>query len=132
MIQVQQAVKAPQANQRQQRHSQAHAPAAAANLPQPSGSWGPWVALGNSGLVFDVSRVNDSTLTWRFLNAGPNTIEGMQFNYSYVDATTGQPATQSDVLPFALAPAKSVGGWTAYTANTKGNITLTVTQISCQ
>jgi hypothetical protein len=105
---------------------------AATNLPQPSGSWGPWVALGNSGLVFDVSRVNGSTLTWRFLNAGPSTIAAMQFNYSYLDANTGQPATQSDVLPFALAPAQSVGGWTAYTANTKGNITLTITQISCQ
>jgi hypothetical protein len=105
---------------------------AATNLPQPSGSWGPWVALGSSGLVFDVSRVNDGTLTWRFLNAGPNTIAALQFNYSYVDANTGLPATQSDVLPFALAPAQSVGGWAAYTANTKGNITLTITQISCQ
>jgi hypothetical protein len=56
----------------------------------------------------------------------------MNFNYSYVDADSGQPATQSDVLPFALAPGQSVGGWAAYTANTRGNISLAITQISCQ
>ena len=104
----------------------------AMDLPQPKAPWGNWAALGSSGLVFDVSRVNATTLTWRFLNAGPRVITGMQFNYSYVDADTNQPATQSDLLPFALAPGQSVGGWTAYTANTRGNVTLAITQISCQ
>jgi len=108
------------------------APVSATNLPQPKSPWGAWVPLGNSGLVFDVSRANTATLTWRFLNAGTNTISAMNFNYSYVDADSGQPATQSDVLPFALAPGQSVGGWAAYTANTRGNISLAITQISCQ
>jgi hypothetical protein len=107
-------------------------PASLANLPPASAPWGPWTPLGNNGLVFDVSRVNASTLTWRFFNAGPNTIASMNFNYSYVDANSGQPATLSDLLPFALAPGQSVGGWAAYTANTTGNITLSITQISCQ
>jgi hypothetical protein len=107
-------------------------PSAATNVPAPTSTWGSWAALGNAGLVFDVSRVNATTLTWRFLNAGANTIADMQFNYSYVDASSGQPVTQTDVLPYALAPGQSVGGWAAYTATTRGNVTLTITQISCQ
>ncbi len=104
---------------------------AAANLPSPNAPWGPWALLGNSGLVFDVSRVNGTTETWRFLNAGTNTITSMQFNYSYVDANSGQQATQSDILPFPLRPGQSVGGWTAYTANTRGDIEISITQMSC-
>ena len=65
------------------------------------------------------------------MNAGANTIASMQFNYTYVDANSGQQATQQDVLPYALAPRQSVGGWTAYTANTRGEIVISVTQISC-
>lgn len=107
-------------------------PATALNPPEPQAPWGPWAALGDSGLVFGLSRVDANTVTWRFLNAGSNTITGMNFNYSFVDATSGQPTTQSDLLPFPLAPGQSVGGWTAYTANTKGSITFTITQISCQ
>jgi hypothetical protein len=104
---------------------------AASNLPSPQAPWGGWSPIGNTGLVFDVSRVNDTTSTWRFMNAGANTISSMQFNYSYVDANSGQQATQQDVLPYALAPRQSVGGWAAYTANTRGEIVISVTQISC-
>jgi hypothetical protein len=107
------------------------APTVASSLPSPQAPWGSWSPIGNTGLVFDVSRVNDTTSTWRFMNAGANTIASMQFNYTYVDANSGQQATQQDVLPYALAPRQSVGGWTAYTANTRGEIVISVTQISC-
>ena len=104
---------------------------AATNMPSPQAPWGAWAVLGSTGLVFDISRVNDSTLTWRFLNAGSNTISSMQFNYTYVDAGTGQSTTMSDILPYPLSPGHSVGGWAAYTANTRGNVSLAVTQMSC-
>jgi hypothetical protein len=107
------------------------APTVASNLPSAQAPWGSWTPIGNTGLVFDVSRVNDTTSTWRFLNAGANTISSMQFNYTYVDANSGQQATQQDVLPYALAPRQSVGGWAAYTANTRGDIVISVTQMSC-
>jgi hypothetical protein len=105
---------------------------AATNLPAPDPQWGPWVSLGNTGLAFDLSRLNDRTTTWRFVNAGTNTISSMQFTYSYIDAGTGLAATQSNVLLFTLAPGQTVGGGAPYTANTTGNITITITQISCQ
>jgi len=106
-------------------------PVSATNMPAPQAPWGAWANLGSTGLVFDVSRVNDTTLTWRFLNAGSNTISSMQFNYTYIDATSGQQATLSDVLPYTLSPGQSVGGWAAYTANTRGNVSLAVTQMAC-
>jgi len=71
-------------------------------------------------------------VTWRFFNAGSNTIAAMQFNYSYVDAGTGQNATQTDGLPYPLAPGQAAGGWAAYSANTRGDIKLAITQVSCQ
>jgi hypothetical protein len=101
-------------------------------LPTPQAPWGQWVPLGSTGLVFGVSRVDGNTLTWRFMNAGSQVVASMNFNYSYVDANSGQMATQGDVLPFALQPGKSLGGWAAYTANTRGNITIQITQITCQ
>jgi hypothetical protein len=105
--------------------------AAASNLPSPSAPWGAWAALGNTGLVFDVSRVTGTTVTWRFLNAGSSTISSMQFSYTYVDANSGQQTTQSDILLFPLGPGQSFGGWAAYTANTLGSIVISVTQMSC-
>lgn len=101
-------------------------------LPQANSPWGAWVPLGNTGLVFGVSRVNATTLTWRFLNAGSQTVASMNFNYTFVDANSGQATTQSDLLPYALQPGQSVGGWAAYTANTRGNVSLQITQIACQ
>lgn len=106
--------------------------ASASNVPTPQAPWGAWSALGNTGLVFDVSRVNDSTATWRFLNAGSNTISSVQFNYTYVDANTGQQATKQDVVPLPLAPGQSLGGWAAYTANTRGDIVISITQLTCR
>src|SRR5215469_11803388 len=102
------------------------------SLPQVQGSWGAWVPLGNTGLVFGASRVNATTLTWRFFNAGSQTVASMSFTYTYTDADTGQTATQPDVLPYALHPGQSVGGWAAYTANTRGSVSLQITQIACQ
>jgi hypothetical protein len=106
--------------------------AATSPPPSPQAPWGPWAPLGNTGLMFDLSRVNGTTVTWRFYNAGSNTIASMYFNYSFVDADTGQQTTQSDLIPLTLAPGQSLGGWSAYTANTRGGIDIAVTQISCR
>lgn len=107
-------------------------PTAASSPPPPQAPWGTWAALGNTGLMFDVSRVNGTVVTWRFLNAGSNTISSMQFNYSYIDADSGQQATQQDLLPYPLGPGQSVGGWAAYTANTRGDVLISITQMSCR
>jgi hypothetical protein len=108
------------------------AAAGASNVPPPQAPWGAWTTVGNAGLVFDVARVTGTTVTWRFLNAGPSTISAIQFNYIYVDADSGQQTTQSDILLFPLGPGQTFGGWAAYTANTRGGLELSITQISCQ
>lgn len=95
-------------------------------------TWSTWVFIGNSGVAFSVSRVNSNTLTWRFFNGGPMKITTMNFNYTYIDADTGQSTTQSDLLPFTLNPGGIFGGWAAYTANTKGGVSISITQMNCQ
>ena len=101
-------------------------------LPPSQAPWRQWVPLGNTGLMLSVSRVNATTLTWRFRNAGSQTVQSMGFNYTYVDADTGQTKTDSDILPFLLMPGQGVGGWAAYTANTRGNVFIQITSIACQ
>lgn len=53
-------------------------------------SWGQWVFLGDTGVAIKVSRVDSKTLTWEFFNGRSDSITSLNFNYSYVDADTGQ------------------------------------------
>lgn len=94
--------------------------------------WGPWQLLGNTGVAVSVSRVDSKTLTWEFFNGRPDRVTSLNFNYSYVDADSGQNTTQKDVVPVTLKPGDALGGWTAYTANTRGSINIVITQMSCQ
>ena len=94
--------------------------------------WGPWQFLGSSGVAVSVTRVDAKTLSWEFFNARPDNITSLNFNYTYVDADTGQNSTQKDLVPLTLKPGDALGGWTAYTANTRGNINIQITQMSCQ
>jgi TPR repeat protein len=96
-----------------------------------SNLWGPWQFIGNTGIAVSVSRVNSKTLTWEFFNGRPDTITSMNFNYTFVDADSGQNTTQSDLLPFPLKPGGGIGGWTAYTANTRGGVSFAITQMTC-
>lgn len=78
-----------------------------------------------------MSRVNSKTLTWEFFNEKPDTITSMNFNYTFVDADSGQNTTQTDLLPFSLKPGAGIGGWTAYTANARGGVSSAITQMAC-
>jgi hypothetical protein len=53
----------------------------------------------------------------------------MKFNYSYLDANTGQYQTGVDYLPGGLAPGAVIGGWAAFTANTYTQPTIQITEI---
>jgi hypothetical protein len=94
--------------------------------------WGPWAFLANTGVAVSVTHVDSKTLTWEFFNGRPDKITTLNFTYSYVDADTGQNVTKSDTVPLPLKPGDGLGGWTAYTANTRGTINIAVTQMNCQ
>lgn len=95
-------------------------------------TWGQWVFLGDSGVAISVSRVDSKTLTWEFFNGRADSITSLNFNYSYVDADTGQNTTLKDVVPLTLKPGAGLGGWTAYTANTRGTVSVAITSMTCQ
>jgi hypothetical protein len=109
-------------------------PAVQPRAAQPSEDpvWGSWTYIATTGVAFGVSRVNNTTLTWRFFNGGPQKITSMNFTYTYVDADTGQTTTSKDILVFPLKPGGIFGGWTAYTANTRGNMSITITDMTCE
>jgi hypothetical protein len=85
-------------------------------------SWTPWQSFSNNGLAISYGRVNATTVTWKFKNTAGCTIQPFNLQYSYVDANTGQYMTQNDVMPEALRPGQEFGGWSAFTANTRGSI----------
>lgn len=88
-------------------------------------SWGPWESTG-VGISIRIARVNATTLTWSFRNDTNQVLRSMDFDYTFVDADTNQQTTQHDILPFALRPGSTVGGWTAYTANTRGAVSIAI------
>lgn len=94
--------------------------------------WGQWMFLGNTGVAISVSRVDSKTLTWEFFNGRSDSITSLNFNYTYADADSGQNTTQKDVVPLTLKPGDGLGGWTAYTANTRGNVSIAITSMTCQ
>lgn len=125
-----------QAQQAAQQQAASNACSAVSSPQQPPAHkdpnlWGPWQFIGSTGIAVSVSRVNSKTLTWAFFNGRPDTITSLNFNYSFVDADSGQNTTQTDLLPFPLKPGGEIGGWTAYTANTRGGVSFAVTQMTC-
>jgi len=87
--------------------------------------WTPWRTVNCPQLGCNLSVsfsqvVNTNTWTWKFRNDGTQSVY-IQFKYTYVDADTGQLATQLDMFPKALAPGEVWGGWATYTANARWN-----------
>lgn len=89
------------------------------------GNWGPWRSTG-VGISIRFARVNNTTLTWSFRNDTNRVLESMDFDYTFVDADTNMQTTQHDLLPYALRPGGAVGGWTAFSANTRGAVTIAI------
>ncbi|MGD0906815.1 MAG: hypothetical protein ABSA96_04495 [Candidatus Acidiferrales bacterium] len=88
-------------------------------------AWGPWETTG-VGISIRVARVNNTTVTWAFRNDTNRTLRSMDFDYTFVDAGTNQVTTQHDILLFPMASGGSFGGWTAYTANTRGEVSIAI------
>jgi hypothetical protein len=88
-------------------------------------TWGAWESTG-VGISIRFSRVNNTTLTWAFRNDTNQPLTSMDFNFSYVDADSGQYSTAHDLLPYTLNPGASVGGWTCYSANTRGSVSIAI------
>lgn len=87
--------------------------------------------VGNNVSVSFV-RVNNTTYAWKFRNDGYNTIAYMKFNYSYIDADSGQYRTDVDFLPGSLRPGAVIGGWAAFSANSRAQPTIQITEINRQ
>jgi hypothetical protein len=88
-------------------------------------TWGAWESTG-VGISIRFARVNNNTLTWAFRNDTNQNLTSMDFNYSFVDADSGEETTQHDILPYTLRPGGSVGGWTCYSANTRGSVSIAI------
>jgi hypothetical protein len=91
-------------------------------------SWGPWMYVA-PGIEIQYARVNAKTWTWAFRNSNlACTLQPFNFSYSYVDADTGQYVTQHDIEPLKLAPRRALGGWSAYTANSRTMPTIIINE----
>jgi hypothetical protein len=90
-----------------------------------------WTSFWPVGYNVSVSfvRVNNSTYAWKFRNDGYNIIKYMKFTYSYFDADSGQFRTDVDFLPGRLSPGAVIGGWAAFSANTRSQPTLQIVEI---
>ncbi len=90
--------------------------------------WTIFFPLGNNVSV-SFTPVDSTTYTWKFRNDGYNTITYMEFRYSYIDVNTGQYETETDVFPGSLKPGEVFGGWTAFSAETRSQPSITITNI---
>jgi hypothetical protein len=95
------------------------------------GNWGPWKQVCcTNDVVVRFNRVEAKTYTWAFRNNSlSRTIESINFTYTYLDADTGVNKRAKDIMPMRLRPGQSMGGWTAFTANTRMEPTITITNI---
>ena len=93
--------------------------------------WSYFMSVGNNVSVSFV-RVNNTTYAWKFRNDGYNTISYMKFNYSYIDADSGRYKTDVDFLPGSLRPGAVIGGWAAFSANTRAQPSIQITEINRQ
>jgi hypothetical protein len=87
--------------------------------------WTPWHSVDCPKLGCNLSVsfsqvVNTNTWTWKFRNDGTQSVY-IQFEYTYIDADSGQLTKQPDMFPKALAPGEAWGGWATYTANARWN-----------
>jgi hypothetical protein len=94
-------------------------------------NWSYFRAIGNNVSVSS-APVDNKTYTWRFRNDGINKITHLEFKYSYVNAQTGAYETQSDVFPWSLGPGQVFGGWSAFTAASRSEPLITITNIRRQ
>jgi hypothetical protein len=95
-------------------------------------AWGPWAMAGDGSLQVRFARVNETTMTWAIKNNTTCQIKSFNFEYTFTDADTNQYTQLHDTVPLNLKPGESVGGWTAYTANTRGAISLVLPLTSCK
>jgi len=79
-------------------------------------NWSAWQPCGNSVSVSFSQVAGTSTWTWKFRNDGTQAITYMDFYYT---DNTGQ---NTDVLPGSLNPGDVIGGWAAFTANSRPTI----------
>ncbi len=91
--------------------------------------WSYFWSIGN-GVSVSFARVDNGTYTWKFRNDGYNKITYMKFTYSYIDSNTGMFQTQTDFLPGSLRPGEVIGGWTAFTANSRSQPTIMIRDIT--
>jgi hypothetical protein len=87
--------------------------------------WTPWHSVDCPKLGCNLSVsfsqvVNTNTWTWKFRNDGTQSVY-IQFEYTYIDADSGQLTTTPDMFPKALAHGEVWGGWATYTAHTQYN-----------
>jgi hypothetical protein len=94
-------------------------------------NWTYFMALGNNVSVSFV-RVDNTTYAWKFRNDGYNTITDMKYTYSYIDADSGLSKTDADILPVPIKPGGVFGGWAAFSANTRFQPSLRITEINRQ
>ena len=91
-------------------------------------NWSYFVPVGNSVSV-SFAPVDNTTYTWKFRNDGYSRIKYLEFTYTYFDANTYQYRTDKDVLPGSLAPGETFGGWAAFTANSRSQPSIRITDI---
>jgi len=94
--------------------------------------WTPFYGLGYDVSVSFARVVDSETYTWKFRNDGSRAVKSMTFTCSYIDAATHQSKTDNDVLPGTLGPGEVLGGWTAFTANTRVQPTIRITKVERQ
>ena len=94
-------------------------------------NWGIFRSLGGNVSV-SFAPVDNTTYTWKFRNDGIDTITYMDFRYSYIDAQTGAYETQTDVFPGSLGPGQVFGGWAAFSAKSRSEPSIAITNIRRQ
>ena len=92
-----------------------------------AGSWSTFLTCG-SAVSVSYAKVDDKTYTWKFRNDGDRRITYLKFSYSYQDADTNQPKTETDTLPGSLKPGEILGGWAAFTANARSQPAIKILQ----
>ena len=95
--------------------------------------WGNWESFGSTGLSIRFAQVNRTTCTWAFRNDSSRTLKAFRFRIDDTNAESGQAETSTDLIPYALRPGQSVGGWTTFSADANcRDVRITSTDIEWQ